>query len=155
LFVDTLQDHYQLFLRSVSPSYQEWRRASYYEVVALNETRRKARNNIISGVVTVLAGVAAANSNSGAVKTAGAVAASAGGFLVLRGLNQRADVDIHIDSLKELADSLQSEVEPLVFELENRTVTLTGSVENQYQQWRELLKELFEQEQGLGPQAAN
>ena len=149
LFVDTLQDHYGLFNRSITPAYREWRRASYYEVVALNETRRNARNNIIAGVATVVAGVAAGiASDSGAGRTAGSVAASAGGLLVLRGINQQGDVDIHIDALRELADSLQAEVEPQVIELENRTVTLSGTVEDQYQQWRDILKQLFIEEQG-------
>ena len=156
LFVDTLQDHYGLFNRSIAPAYREWRRASYYEVIALNETRRNARNNLIVGVATVVVGaVAGATSDSRAGRTAGAVAASAGGLLVLRGINQQGDVDIHIDALRELADSLQAEVEPQVIELENRTVTLSGTVEDQYQQWRDILERLFTEEQGAAGSQIN
>jgi hypothetical protein len=34
-------------------------------------------------------------------------------------------------------------VAPQVISLEDRTITLTGSVEEQYEQWREVLAELY------------
>ena len=33
-------------------------------------------------------------------------------------------------------------------ELEDQTITLTGSVQDQYQQWRELLRQIYEAEVG-------
>ena len=35
-----------------------------------------------------------------------------------------------------------------MIELEDRTITLTGSVEDQYQQWRELLRQIYAAEVG-------
>ena len=40
----------------------------------------------------------------------------------------------------------ETEIAPHVIEMEDRTVTLTGTVEAQYQQWRELLQQIYQQE---------
>jgi len=47
-----------------------------------------------------------------------------------------------------MGSSLEAEIVPQVIELEDRTVTLTGTVEAQYEQWRELLHQIYEQERG-------
>jgi hypothetical protein len=53
-----------------------------------------------------------------------------------------------MESLEELGQSLEDEVAPQVISLEDRTITLTGSVEEQYEQWREVLAELYSVEIG-------
>jgi hypothetical protein len=52
-----------------------------------------------------------------------------------------------------LGDSFQAEVQPMVIEVEGRTLQLKGTAEEQYQEWRRLLKELYENETGLPVQA--
>ena len=44
--------------------------------------------------------------------------------------------------------SLEAEITPQVIELEDRTVMLSGNVEDQYEQWRELLAEIYRNEVG-------
>ena len=53
------------------------------------------------------------------------------------------------NSLKQLGESFQSEVQPMVVEVEGRTLQLKGTAEEQYHEWRRLLKELYENETGL------
>jgi hypothetical protein len=55
---------------------------------------------------------------------------------------------MHAETLKELGGSLGAEIEPQVIELEDRSVTLTGSVQDQYGQWREILRGIYEAETG-------
>ena len=55
---------------------------------------------------------------------------------------------MHMEALEELGLSLESEVAPQVISLEDRTITLTGSVEEQYEQWREILADLYAVEVG-------
>lgn len=50
------------------------------------------------------------------------------------------------DELRELADSLDNEVGETVAELEGRVVRLTGSIENQYDEWRSLLRQIYSAE---------
>jgi hypothetical protein len=45
-----------------------------------------------------------------------------------------------------MGSSLEAEIVPQVIALEDRTVTLSGSVQAQYAQWRELLHQIYEQE---------
>lgn len=45
--------------------------------------------------------------------------------------------------------SLESMIAPQVIALEDRTVTLTGTVQTQYGQWREMLHQIYEQERTL------
>ena len=68
---------------------------------------------------------------------------------VYRPIDQRAEIQTHTESLKQLGDSFQSEVQPMVVEVEGRTLQLKGSAEQQYAEWRQLLKELYENETGL------
>jgi len=66
-----------------------------------------------------------------------------GGVLLKRGLDKRADSKIHSFELRELAQELDAEITPRVIELEDRTVQLSGNVEDQYDQWRELLADIY------------
>ena len=148
LFVDTLQGYYDTFVKSMETPYQEWRAMSYEEVKQMREMKRKARNNTIMGVAAIVGGIAAAGAGGGAARQAGNVAVAGGGYLVKSGFDRRSEAKMHIEALQELGDSMEAEVEPQIVELEDRTVTLSGSVENQYQQWRELLKEIYQAETG-------
>ncbi len=55
----------------------------------------------------------------------------------------------HLDVLRELGESLASDVTPLLVEVEGNVTELTGSVEMQYAKWRTLLREIFAAETGL------
>ncbi|WP_226667837.1 hypothetical protein [Microbulbifer aggregans] len=148
LFVDTLQGYYDTFVKSMETPYQEWRAMSYEEVKQMRELKRKARNNTIMGVAAIVGGIAAAGAGGGAARQAGNVAVAGGGYLVKSGFDRRSEAKMHIEALQELGDSMEAEVEPRIVELEDRTVTLSGSVENQYRQWREILKEIYQAETG-------
>ena len=148
LFVDTLQGYYGTFVKTMEAPYQEWRAMSYEEVKQMRELKRKARNNTIMGVAAIVGGIAAAGAGGGAARQAGNVAVAGGGYLVKSGFDRRSEAKMHIEALQELGDSMEAEVEPRIVELEDRTVTLSGSVENQYRQWRELLKEIYQAETG-------
>jgi hypothetical protein len=148
LFVDTLQDYYGAFVKDMSIPYKQWRSQSYDEVIALREIKKDARNRTIAGVAAILGGIAAAGGNNRATRTAGQVSVGAGGYLIKSGFDKRAEAKMHIEALQELGDSLQSEIEPQVIELEDRTITLSGTVENQYDQWRDVLKDLYNLETG-------
>jgi hypothetical protein len=50
--------------------------------------------------------------------------------------------------LEELSQSLQASISPRIIELEDRTVRLSGSAEDQYSQWRELMADLYAAEMG-------
>jgi hypothetical protein len=148
LFVDTMQEYYGSFNGEMIGPYQEWRKLSYEEVVALQELRAESTRRLIAGGVAVLAGIAAAGSNDNYSRAAGNVAIIGGGYLLKSGLEQRNEAQIHVEALSELGMSLEAEITPQVIELEDRSVMLSGSVADQYDQWRELLAEIYRAEIG-------
>ncbi|UTA46646.1 hypothetical protein L1F30_10775 [Simiduia sp. 21SJ11W-1] len=149
LFVDTLQDYYGTFVREMDGPYQTWRAESYDAVITQRELESQATTRTIAGIAAIVGGIAAAGNNSGSGRVAGQVAVAAGGYMVKSGFDKREEAKMHSDMLIELGDSLEAAIEPQVIELEDRTITLSGTVENQYDQWRELLKEIYKAETGL------
>lgn len=149
LFIDTLQDYYASFNGQMGAPYQEWRKLSYEEAMALQELRAQSQRQLIAGIAAIIGGVAASGGgDSRTTRVAGDVAIAGGAMLVKSGLNKRAEAEIHVEALEELSLSLEAEIAPQVIELEDSTVTLSGNVEDQYQQWRELLKQIYEAEVG-------
>jgi len=148
LFVDTLNEYYANFHDKMDEPYDNWRRFSYVEQLALEELNRGATLRKILGGVATLVGIA----TSGKRGTAGTVSdvLIVGGIAAVQsGIQKGAEAQIHKDALAELGASFDSEVEPLLVEVEGQTMRLTGSAETQFAQWRKLLKELFVTERGL------
>ncbi len=148
MFVDTLQEYYGSFAVEMSGPYQEWRKLSYEEAMAMQEVRAEARRRLIAGGVAILAGIAASGSNDASSRAAANVAVIGGGYLLKSGLEKRNEAQIHVQALEELGMSLEAEITPQVIELEDRTVMLSGNVEDQYNQWRELLADIYRAEIG-------
>lgn len=149
LFVDTVQDYYATYAREMRAPYDAWRQMSYRETMALDEAERSARRRFITGAAAIAGGIAAVSSQSGAAaQTAGIVGVGAGAYLVRSGFDRTAEASMHIAALQELGESLQSAISPKVIELDDRQIMLTGTVEEQYQQWREILMAIYLTETG-------
>ena len=155
VFIDTLQGYYGGFAEDMYSPYQEWRKLGYEEVVAQRELETAARNQMIVGSVAIIAGIAAQGSSNDIARTAGAVGIFGGAAILKGGLEKRAEANIHTLALEEIGQSLQAEITPRVIELDDRTVRLSGNVEDQYAQWRELMADIYAAEMGaLNTEAA-
>ena len=148
VFVDTLQGYYSGFAEDMYVPYQEWRKLGYEEVVAQRELQTQARNQMIAGGVAILAGIAAQGSSSDYTRAAGTVGILGGAAILKGGLEKRNEANIHTLALEEIGQSLQAEITPRVIELDDRTVRLSGNVEDQYDQWRELMADIYAAEMG-------
>lgn len=149
LFVDTVQDYYATYARQMRGPYDAWREQSYHETMALEEAEQSARRRFLAGAAAIVGGIASATSSNAAVRTGGIVGVGAGAYLVRSGFERSAEAEMHIAALQEMGQSLESEVAPRLIDLENRTIRLTGTVEEQYEQWREILVEMYETETGM------
>jgi hypothetical protein len=148
--LDTVNDHYALFSEKMSESYTNWRRYSYDELEAEDEAQRSALTRKLLGAAAIVGGLVMGSQSNTYVGQAAATAAVFGGaYAVKSGFDKGSEVKMHSDSLRQLGESFQSEVQPMVVEVEGRTVQLRGTAEEQYQEWRRLLKELYETETGL------
>lgn len=148
LFVDTVQDYYATYAMQMRGPYDAWRQQSYHETLTLQELERSARRRFILGTASIVAGVAAATSSNAAVRTGSLVGVGAGAYMVKSGFDRNAEARIHIDALQELGESLENAVAPKVIDLDDRTIMLNGTVEEQYNQWREILGEIYRTETG-------
>lgn len=148
MFVDTLQEYYGSFVRQMDEPYLEWRKAYYEENKALQKVKSQANSRMIGGALAVLGGILAQGSDSRVARTAGQVGIGAGAGVFMSGLNKREEAKVHAEALEEISSSLDAEMEPHTMTLEDRTVTLSGSVNEQYSQWREILKDIYQTETG-------
>ncbi|HBW84155.1 MAG TPA: hypothetical protein DEF79_08970 [Gammaproteobacteria bacterium] len=149
MFIDTVQDYFATYVRQMRLPYDSWREQSYQETITLRELEASARRRFIAGAAAVVGGIAAAsNGGNWATQAGGATAVGAGAFLVKSGFDKQAEARIHMQALEELGESLENAVAPQVITLDDRTITLSGSVEEQYEQWRDILAELYATEMG-------
>ena len=152
MFVDTVNEHYAYLYDEMWDPYYNWRKYHYEEAVALKEVRRKALVRKIFGVAAVAGAVALELSGNGGGSPALTNLAILGGVELFRsGLEVGREAEIHVDAIRELSDSFESEIAPQVMEVEGRTVELTGSAQTQFAEWRRLLQKIYRTETGFEP----
>lgn len=148
LFLDVIQDYYRAFNGNMAHPYQEWRKASYKEVVYARQLKEQARNEKIAGVTAILVGILAQTSGSRTTRGAGHIGIFAGADLIYNGYVKQNEALLHSATLRELGTALEAELEPSVVDLEDRSVTLSGTVEDQFKEWQRILSEMFRAENG-------
>jgi len=144
LFIDTLQEYYSGYAKEMKEPYSQWRKESYNEVMTMRSMKSRSSNQKLIGAVAIVAGIFGAGHSDGSVRAASAIGMTGGAYVVKAGFDREAEAQIHIDALQELGDSLEASIESHVIELEDRTITLSGTVENQYEQWRNILKDIYQ-----------
>ena len=159
--VDTVNGYYANFSDTMKDSYGSWRRSSFDEIEKESRDRNKARTRTILGAAAVLASIfvpgqcASTDYNCRRIESAARTAGAIGGTAaVLSGLKKYSDAKVHAQALKELSETFQSEVQPQVVDVEGRTLRLTGTAEEQYKEWRELLHQLYLEETGAAAAGA-
>lgn len=149
LYIDTMQDYYDGFTQQMHLAYQDFRRASYDSVVKARQLNRQGNQRIVAGIGAILAGIyGRSEADTRIASDAGTATAAVGGFALKSGLDKKQQASAYNESVAEMGSSLEAEIAPQVIELEDRTVTLTGTVQAQYQQWQELLQKIYQQERG-------
>ena len=148
LYIDALQDYYGNYVRQMQGPYTNFRRESYEEVMKYDKLRAQATRNMVLGVAAIVGGLAATQSNNAAVQYSAYGGLLGGGFLIKDAFNKRDEAQMQVEALAELGNSLESEIAPQTIELDERVVTLTGSVQEQYAQWREILSDIYANEVG-------
>jgi hypothetical protein len=149
LYVDTMQDYYDGFSQQMHLAYQDFRRSSYDSVVKARQLNAQGNRQVIAGIGAILAGIyGRSQARTSIADDAGTATAAVGGFVIKSGLDKKQKASEYSESVAEMGSSLEAEIAPQVIELEDRTVTLTGTVQAQYQQWQELLGKIYKQERG-------
>lgn len=149
LFVDVVQDYYRAFNQTMEAPYQEWRKLSYKEVVYARQLKEQARKEKIAGLAVMAGGlVAATQGDSRVTRGSGHVGIISGSQLFARSFLKTDEALAHSSKLREMGASLELELEPSIVQLQDRSVTLSGTVEDQFVEWRRILGKMFELEEG-------
>lgn len=153
LLVDTINDYYDIYYLDLWEPYSKWRRYRHEEVATLRKLEREALTKQILGVTAIVGAIAlgVAGDYETAVRTRPLqeVLIAGGAYSVYSGHQARQESKINQDAIEELGTSFSSEAEPLTIEVEGKTVRLTGSAEQQYAAWRNMLRQIYAQETGL------
>ncbi len=144
--LDTLDGYYTGFSDQMQQPYGEFRRTSWDEIDKEERALASARARTFLGVAAVAASLFAPggcdSTTSCNLEDAARYAGSIGGITsVLSGFKKYADARTHAQAFGELANSFQSEVASQVVDVEGRSLRLSGTAEEQYREWRELLRQ--------------
>lgn len=155
LFVDSLQQNYASFSQNMGDSYLRWQEASFTETQLRKEAETKSVMKAIGGVLLIGLAIAAAvasgdNSSFGTpdpgLATAAIVGGVAGAWMLSSSFKSKEEAEFHKGAIDELGESINIEMAPRVVSFEDETVELTGNIQEQFTQWREFLKRIYEQE---------
>ena len=156
--LDTVDDQYHLSAEKITDSYVNWRRSDYSELEQETDLKHSARMRMLLGAAAVIGGIVAATDSGSNVATqiGGSLAVAAGIEAFKSGMGQNSEAKAHSESIKQQNESFSAEMAPMNVDLEGKVVELRGSGEQQFLEWRRLLKELYQNETGLGdPVAGN
>ncbi len=148
MFVDVLQDYYRGFVSKMEQPYDAWREQSFTETTIIRQLDSSASARKLGGWLAIAVGVGAQFSDDYLVRLAGTSAVYGGVENIRAGYLAQDEAMLHIQTLSELGESLEYELEPSVIELQDRTVTLAGTTRDQYAEWREILREIYIRETG-------
>ena len=122
LFIDTVDEYYQTLYEDIQPAYVLWRRYSIDQIAEIETSQQEANRSDYGG---------------------------SSGFL---SLSQRYDrfkwSKIFEREFNDLAAGFNNELAPAFLELNSQVHGLTGTMEQQYREWRGILRRLFELENG-------
>lgn len=150
LVVDTLNEYYAGLYFDLSQPYENWRKISREETIKYQDLRRAAWSRYLLGAAAILGAIA--YEGAGGDNTAITMVGVMGGIEGIKaGMGKSAEADIAREGLREQGSSLSSEAEPLVVEVEGQTRRLTGSAEEKFKEWRQLLDEIYQRDTALPP----
>ena len=150
MLLDTINGYYEIYYNDLWQPYGDWRKLYNEELAALNEVKKQALTRQLFGLASIIGGVALSTGNSNLSNSnLPGVMVMGGAAAIYSGFQKQEETKIHRDVIEELSISFSSEAEPLVVEVVGETVRLTGSAEEQYQKWRNMLRQIYAAETGL------
>ena len=152
MYADTLNEQYDEFYNEMWPSYENWRQLNMTERKAMRKIKKEALTRQIIGALLIAGAVAAGSIDSRSTGALQVGMIMIGGQVIISGFNISKEAEIHEAAIQELSESFGSEMKPVVMEFEGKQYELTGSAEEQFKQWRELLRKIYFAETGFEPE---
>jgi hypothetical protein len=155
LFFETLNQHYEKFTADAAPSYDSWREYAREESIAIRELTRNARWRTGIGIATIVASILYGSDSDNDSFSNRIVRDSMmyiGVDILQSTAVRKQEKRLHTETLEELSASFDDEVAPLVVEIGGVQHRLVGTAEVQFEEWRNLLEQLFISETGFVPE---
>jgi hypothetical protein len=154
MLVDTLDVNYEGLHRDMREVYTNWRKSRLLEMNMIREVDDAKNKELAKGALLVVSGAilgALYGQSEGynpAIPAIIGAAMGAGVAKIFEADKIKEEAEINKAALEELGISFAAEVEPTVLKVEGETIELTGSAEVKYEQWREVLRKLYQVETG-------
>jgi hypothetical protein len=155
MYVDTLNHQYDQFYNSMWPSYENWRQLNLSERKAMRKIKNEALTRQLIGALLVAGAIVAGSRDSTAARAVAPAMAIVGGQVIISGFNVSKEAEIHSAAIQELSESFGDEMQPVTMEFEGQQYELTGSAEEQFKRWKELLRQIYFAETGFEPTPAS
>jgi hypothetical protein len=154
LFLDTLDQHYEHFYSEASKPYNSWREYAREEAIEIHDLTKTARWRTGMGVATIVASVVYGGNNNSSFsdRVVRDAMMYIGMDMIRTSQVRKQEKKVHTDTLDELSSSFDKEVEPMVVNIQGTEHRLTGTADAQYQEWRDLLRQIFVNESGFVPE---
>ena len=130
LFIDNVDEQYLELQREMAPTYDLWRQYDREQALYREEYRQRA----------------ASRDRHGPRGSYAAMEQAYNAYKLSR---------IQEQDLEELAKGFNNETAPTIVETSGRVFRLTGTLDSQYQDWRQILRDIFALEVGLPPQSGS
>ena len=155
LFLDTLDTHYANFQTEAMAPYDSWREYTREEAIAVRELTKSARWRTGMGIAAIVASIAYGQ-NSDASQFSDRMLRDAlmyvGVDMIRASQVRKQEKRLHTETLEELAQDFDKSVEPMIVDVQGTQHRLTGTADAQYEEWRQLLRQIFISESGFVPE---
>lgn len=153
--IDTLDEFFDRFASDMHEPYLHWRKETYGTAIALREERVRSKARLTSGILMAIFGAAAQRQTGGLTEIGGYAAVIGGATEMLGGIQDRANAKLHQERLQELGISAGQELSPVTIELENATISLKGTFQEQYERAIKYVRDRHAQELGINPETGS
>jgi hypothetical protein len=155
LFLDTLDQHYAQFSTEATEPYDSWREYTREEAIAVRELTKSARWRTGMGIAAIVASIAYgqnSDSSSFSDRMLRDALMYVGVDMIRASQVRKQEKRLHTETLEELAQDFDDSVKPMVVEVQGTQHRLTGTADAQYDEWRQLLRQIFIAESGFVPE---
>ncbi|MXY52237.1 MAG: hypothetical protein F4Y86_06895 [Gammaproteobacteria bacterium] len=150
-FVDALDDHYGSFSQRMATPYRNWRQAVQGGVITRRNIIARARARRAFGAVALIGGLSGQSGGDDEAPSEGLprhdFATVVSAVANLYSASRESDAAVAwTQLLEELGQSTSAAIAPHLLETENRTVRLTGAVDEQYDELRRIMAVIYREE---------
>jgi len=151
MYVDTLNQQYEGFYNKMWSPYENWRKLNLTEREAIKKIRQEAITKQLLGALLIAGAVVAGSQDSNIGRVMAPAMVIIGGQVFISGWNVSKEAEMHSTAIEELSESFGTEMQPVTMEFEGNQYKLTGSAEEQFKHWKQLLRQIYFAETGLEP----